>query len=60
MQLIAPIDTGDFDRRDTTLRVTFVGTSPPTPAELATASARWERRGLLRRLVRLDAPRASS
>jgi hypothetical protein len=38
-------------------RVTFTGTSPPTPAEAATASVQWERRGLLRRLVRLDAPR---
>lgn len=44
-------------RHSTNLRVTFVGTSPPTPGEAATASVRWERRGLLRRLVRLDAPR---
>jgi hypothetical protein len=41
----------------TNLHATFVGTSPPTPAEAAAASVQWERRGLLRRLVRLDAPR---
>jgi hypothetical protein len=29
---------------------------PPTPAEAAAAAARWERRGILRRLVRLDGP----
>jgi hypothetical protein len=29
---------------------------PPTPAETAADSARWERRGLLRRLVRLEDP----
>jgi hypothetical protein len=44
-------------RHSTNLRVTFVGSSPPTPAEAAAASAQWERRGLLRRLVRIDAPR---
>ena len=44
-------------RNSTNLRVTFVGTSPPTPGEAAAASVQWERRGLLRRLVRLDAPR---
>ncbi len=60
MQLVAPIDNGVLDRRSTTLRVEFLGCSPPTPAEAATASVRWERRGLLRRLVRLDAPLASS
>jgi hypothetical protein len=27
---------------------------PPTPAELAMASVRWERRGLLGRLVRIN------
>jgi hypothetical protein len=60
MQLIAPIDSGVLDRRSPNLRVTFAGTSPPTPAEAATASVQWERRGVLRRLVRLDAPFASS
>jgi hypothetical protein len=60
MQLIAPIDSGVVDRRTTNLRVTFVGSSPPTPAEAAAASVRWERRGLLRRLVRLEPPPESS
>ncbi len=54
MQLIAPIDTNVLDRRNMKLRVTFAGCSPPTPAEAAIASVRWERRGLLGRLVRLD------
>ena len=27
---------------------------PPTPGEAAAAAASWERRGVLRRLVRLD------
>ncbi len=53
MQLIAPIDTNVLDRRNMKLRVTFAGCSPPTPAEAAIASVRWERRGLLGRLVRL-------
>jgi hypothetical protein len=44
-------------RHNTNPRVTFVGSSPPTPAEAAAASVQWERRGLLRRLVRLDDPR---
>ena len=35
--------------RDTHLTVV-----PPTPGELAVASAQWERRGLLGRLVRID------
>jgi hypothetical protein len=30
----------------------FVSLSPPTPAEVAAAAERWERRGLLSRLVR--------
>jgi hypothetical protein len=30
---------------------------PPTPAEVAAASAQWERRGVLGRLVRIDDPR---
>jgi hypothetical protein len=34
-------------------RMPFAGTVPPTPAEHAIASERWERRGPLRRLVRL-------
>jgi hypothetical protein len=29
---------------------------PPSPAEVAAASAQWERRGVLARLVRLDEP----
>jgi hypothetical protein len=29
---------------------------PPTTAEAAAAAARWERRGVLGRLVRLDGP----
>lgn len=29
---------------------------PPTPGEVAVASAEWERRGVLGRLVRLDPP----
>jgi hypothetical protein len=49
MQLTAAI----HERR---LHHHFVSSSPPTPAEAAAASVRWDRRGLLRRLVRLDAP----
>jgi hypothetical protein len=30
----------------------FPSTIPPTPAEKAAASCSWERRGLLRRLIR--------
>lgn len=29
---------------------------PPTPGEVAVASAQWERRGMLGRLVRIDDP----
>ena len=29
---------------------------PPSPVELAVASAQWERRGVLGRLVRIDDP----
>jgi hypothetical protein len=54
MQLVAPIDPGVQARPSTDPRVTFVSCSPPTPAEAATASVRWERRGLLRHLVRRD------
>jgi len=32
----------------------LVSCVPPTPAEIAAASVRWERRGLLGRLVRLE------
>jgi hypothetical protein len=60
MQLIAPIDERVPHRASTPLRVNFVRCSPPTPAEAAVASVRWERRGLLGRLVRLEAPFASS
>jgi hypothetical protein len=35
-------------------RETHLTVVPPTPGELAVASARWERRGLLGRLVRID------
>ena len=34
----------------------FVSGVPPTPAETAAAVARWERRGILGRLVRLEGP----
>jgi hypothetical protein len=60
MRLIARIDPGVQARRTSNLRVTFAGSSPPTPAMVAMASVRWERRGLLGRLVRLDPPLASS
>jgi hypothetical protein len=33
---------------------------PPTPVEVAVASAEWERRGLLGRLVRIDGQPATS
>jgi hypothetical protein len=33
----------------------LVSCVPPTPGELAAASVRWERRGLISRLVRADA-----
>jgi hypothetical protein len=33
-------------------RSSFPSTVPPTPAEEAAASYAWERRGLLRRLIR--------
>ena len=59
MQLVARIDDRSLGRRITPLRVHFVGCSPPTPAEAATASVRWERRGLLGRLVRLETLPAS-
>jgi hypothetical protein len=35
----------------------YGGAVPPTPAEAAVASAQWERRGLLGRLVRIEEPR---
>jgi hypothetical protein len=35
-------------------RETHLTVAPPTPGELAVASAQWERRGLLGRLVRVD------
>ena len=53
MQLTAAND------HDSRLHGHFVSSSPPTPAEAAASSARWERRGPLRRLVRLDTLRAS-
>jgi hypothetical protein len=59
MQLIAPIEPDVQARRRSSLRVNFVGSSPPTPAEAAMAAVLWERRGLLRRLVRVG-PLASS
>ena len=33
---------------------------PPTPGEVAVASAQWERRGVLGRLVRIDDPAPDS
>ncbi|MDX6448040.1 MAG: hypothetical protein QOK32_1629 [Gaiellaceae bacterium] len=33
---------------------------PPSPVEVAVASAQWERRGLLGRLVRIDASASTS
>ena len=33
---------------------THLTSVPPTPGEVAVASAQWERRGLLGRLVRID------
>jgi hypothetical protein len=40
----------------TAVAAEFVSGVPPTPAETAAAVARWERRGILGRLVRLDGP----
>jgi len=37
-----------------TKQSTFQSVIPPTPAEVAVAAARWEQRGILGRLVRLD------
>jgi hypothetical protein len=34
--------------------IRFQSVVPPTPAEVAAAAARWERRGVLGRLVRID------
>ena len=51
MQLITENDRVLSDRPRVTHRETCL---PPTPAEAAAASARWQRRGPLRRLVRLD------
>ena len=33
---------------------------PPSPVEVAVASAQWERRGLLGRLVRIDGPASTN
>lgn len=38
-------------------RLTGTSAVPPTAAELAADAARWERRGLFARLVRIDADR---
>jgi hypothetical protein len=46
---------GFMKTRDTHLTVV-----PPTPGELAVASAQWERRGLLGRLVRVDEASANA
>lgn len=35
-------------------RPPFASSVPPTPGEMAAATARWERRGLLQRLVRVN------
>ena len=43
------------DRKEgMTKQSTFQSVIPPTPAEVAVAAARWEQRGILGRLVRLD------
>ncbi len=41
----------------TAVAAEFVSGVPPTPAETAAAVARWERRGIFGRLVRLDGPK---
>jgi hypothetical protein len=56
MEAIAPLHRSFPDRRSTNVRNTFVSSCPPTFAESAAASMRWERRGVLGRLVRLDDP----
>jgi hypothetical protein len=38
------------------MHVTALSHVPPSPAETAAESARWARRGLLGRLVRLEGP----
>lgn len=53
MQAVALLERPLDDRRRKPPR-TFVSSCPPTPAEAAVAAARWERRGVLRRLVRID------
>jgi len=37
-------------------RETHLTVVPPSPGDVAAASAQWERRGLLGRLVRIDEP----
>jgi hypothetical protein len=59
MHLAATKDQESTSPRHTTARHRFATSFPPTPVERAIASARWERRGLLGRLVRLDAPSSS-
>jgi hypothetical protein len=54
MQAIASVELSLDDRRGTNRRHTFVSSCPPTAAESAVAAARWERRGLLGRLIRVD------
>ena len=54
MEAIAQVHRSFPDRRSTNVRNQFVSSCPPTPAESAAASVRWERRGVLRRLVCLD------
>ena len=41
-------------------RETHLTVVPPSPGEVAAASAQWERRGLLGRLVRIDDPVVTS
>lgn len=55
MHAVAVIERPLYDRQRT-LTHTFVSSCPPTAAETAVAAARWERRGVLGRLVRTDAP----
>ena len=53
MQAVALLER-PLDDRPTKRARTFVNSCPPTPAEAAVAAARWERRGVLGRLVRAD------
>ena len=58
MQAIATVDRSLTARRSSAVRHKLVSSCPPTAADSAVASVRWERRGLLGRLLRLDVPPA--